>query len=62
MNAYKDTQHVDTQRDYKTYVDHTPTALCWVSLHHVITNICAFLCYYSLTVYNYLRHLYYMHA
>lgn len=35
------------QYDYKTCVDHIPTALCCVSPHHPITNICAFLGYYS---------------
>lgn len=41
------TLHVDAQRDYKTRVDHIPAALCCVSLQHLITNICACVCYYS---------------
>lgn len=31
----------------RTRVDHIPAALCCVSLQHLITNICACVCYYS---------------
>lgn len=51
--------HVDND-DYKTCVDHIPTAPC--CFHYLITTIRAFLCYYSLTVYNDLWYLYYMQA